>query len=403
MKKILIALALIISFSTPSHAEDMIRLTVTGTNVNLRAGSGKSSPVVGRADRPDVFIAQDWASVNAKEDSVWYRLVYYIDKSGNLYDVRQRTKNNDFPYISAKFVRASDLKASDSAKISELKKRTGPENMPAPRHKTVHVSDAKSFLAALKSNTTVILTPGTFNLSEWAPPAPKELNEQALAKHKSPEQMPKLNDGVYWSDVFDGSQLMLRGIHNLTIQGTVKNETKEITDVTVDPRYAFVMSFTNCSGISIENITAGHTEAGECSGGVFEFTECANIKLNGADMYGCGTEGLRLTLTKDVTVSHSSIYDCTYDIMTLDSCRNITFNDDCSFYGNKEYTLVNVWGSDNVTYTNCDFSNNKGSQMFDVDGASKVTVDSCHFMGNSMSDGPVKESKNVTFKNCKFN
>ena len=388
MKKILIALILVLCLAAAANAEGLIRLTVNGTNVNLRSGPGKSSPVVGRADMPEVFIAQDRATVDAKDNMLWYRLAFCVDKGGNLYDVRQRTKDGSFPFISAKFVKVSAAKPSDVARARDLRAKMGPGSTPQGKHQTVHVNDAKSFLAALASDTTIILPPGVFNLSKCAPPA-------------QPDS--RLRDGVKWSSVTDGHELTLTGFNNLTIRGGAGGATKIISD----PRNAFVLRFESCTNIAIEDVTAGHSKGGDAEhlaavyeGGVFIFSGCRDINIKNTNMNGCNTVGLILGNTKNVKVTGSSIYECS-DIMVMDECQNIAFKD-CAFRDNRRFTLVTVSKSKNVRLAHCKFLNNSG-KMFDVESPTEVKLDGCTFRGNTGDDGPIgSNSKNVVFTNCTF-
>ena len=67
---------------------------------------------------------------------------------------------------------------------------------------------------------------------------------------------------VVSEDVFDGRQLTLVNFSGLTIKGG-KNASIE-----VDPRYSFCFNFVNCDHCQLINLIIGHTEGGNCSGGV---------------------------------------------------------------------------------------------------------------------------------------
>ena len=65
----------------------------------------------------------------------------------------------------------------------------------------------------------------------------------------------KLSEGISWKNEYDGGELALYGIENLTIRGLVESGNVEIV---VEPRYVSVITFDNCSNIVIEHLTAGH-------------------------------------------------------------------------------------------------------------------------------------------------
>jgi hypothetical protein len=233
-------------------------------------------------------------------------------------------------------------------------------------------------------------------LSEWDP---KSENPSGNITDKfgdiDERKLAKLKKGVSWKEAYDGGELTLSGIKNLTIRGAEGG-----AQLVVDPRYAFVLKFTGASNITIENITAGHSEGGYCEGGVFGFEKSSKISIDDAGMYGCGTEGLRLDSVDGMKVVGSSIYECTYDIMTINKSKNISF-ERCVFRDNKEYSLVNIESTNGVTFNNCRFTGNQGI-MFNVSGNSRnVAVKKTAFRGNNL-DEPVEHSENVSFTNCEF-
>ena len=246
---------------------------------------------------------------------------------------------------------------------------------------TISVSNAREFIEALGSNRVIEMDyTGDYNLSEW------EFSDDL-----------KLPAGVRWSGVFDGAELVVNGVKNLKISGGGPEGAKAY--ITVNPRYAFVLNFENCSDVVLEDISAEHSEGGYCAGGVFSFTDSSRITVANVRMSGCGTEGLTLSNVSGMKVTDSSIVDCTYFIMTVTGGENIAF-DDCMFMDNREFTLVNVSGTRNISFSNCYFNDNQG-QMFDVNGTN-VSVSNSSFNRNR-TGSPIQRSSNVKFTNCEFN
>ena len=246
---------------------------------------------------------------------------------------------------------------------------------------TITVSNAREFLEALGSNRIIEMDyTGDYNLSEW------EFSDDL-----------KLAEGVRWSGVFDGAELVLSGIENLTISGEGPEGAN--SHIIVNPRYAFVMKFENCSDIVIEGPMVGHSEGGSCEGGVFSFTDSSRITISYTEMYGCGTEGLTLSNVSGMKVTHSNIYNCTYYIMTVTGGKNIAF-EDCMFMHNQEFTLVNVSGTKNMSFSDCYFNDNQG-KMFDVQNTT-ISVSNSSFNRNK-TDSPIHGSNNVKFTDCEFN
>jgi hypothetical protein len=171
-------------------------------------------------------------------------------------------------------------------------------------------------------------------------------------------------------------------------------------NIVVDPRYAFVLKFVKCSNITIEGVTAGHSEGGYCAGGVFGFADSSKIAIDRSDLYGCGTEGLNLEKVSDMRVELTQIRECAYDIMTITDGRNISFVA-CNFHDNKEFTMITINGkSSNVTFDQTAFIRNEGTMFYVEDSARGVVVSEGTFIGNT--DGNIEYSSNVTFRGCNF-
>ena len=252
----------------------------------------------------------------------------------------------------------------------------------------VTVSTPDEFIAALGSNTKILLQPGVYNLS-------------------TVKQEQSSNYQVFWAEQFDGNELCLSGIQNLTIEG-IGDKPSEII---IEPRYAYVLNFMDSSGITITNIKAGHTDAGSCEGGVFSFTDCSDIFIDNTHMYGCGTVGLNLENVIDMTVIDSSIYECTYYIMTVEDCEDIYF-ENCVFRDNQEFDLVNIYNTSNLSINNSEFRNNNTNAssygqyaMFSVLSSDNISVTNTNFVGNSawvLCDTDNIDFENNTLENNSF-
>lgn len=234
--------------------------------------------------------------------------------------------------------------------------------------KSIEVSSAEDFIKALGSDRTIVIEPGTYNLTP------------ALDKMFFQKDLPRVDyrvedyDGstAAIADIFDGKELCLLNLSNLTIKcPSIKNRA----ELQVEPRYAFVFYLNGCDGISFENIVMGHTEGGYCDGGVIDLNDCANISFSNCDLYGCGTEGICAEVTEGLKFFDSSIHDCTYDIMTIGECDNFLFKDS-EFYSNREFSLFNIHESDRISFKDCIIRNNDGTLFF-VDEESNVELDGC--------------------------
>jgi hypothetical protein len=91
---------------------------------------------------------------------------------------------------------------------------------------------------------------------------------------------------------------------------TSRSGKAEGTTLVVEPRYADVFTGYS-SGMGLRGLTIGHTETGECSGGVVRVTEGGSAVIADCDLYGCGTVGINADSAYDLSVLNTRIHDCT--------------------------------------------------------------------------------------------
>ncbi len=171
----------------------------------------------------------------------------------------------------------------------------------------VHVSTVDEFLKALAPDTEIILDAEFYDLSTATGYETK--------------------NGTYyrWEEVFDGVQLTIQNLSNLTIRA--EGDDVKAHTVSARPRYAHVINFENCSNIMVEGFTAGHTiEPGSCTGGVIGFNNCEDVLVNNCGLYGCGVVGVWAENTKGIQVTNSDIYECSWGGVYMMFCKDVTFN-----------------------------------------------------------------------------
>ena len=165
----------------------------------------------------------------------------------------------------------------------------------------VHVTTVDEFLAAIAPDTTIYLEPGVYDLSTAAGCGVTE------------------TDRYRWDLRFDGPSLVITGAESVTIAAV--------------PRYADVLGFERCAGLTLRGFTAGHTEEkGYCTGGVLYFDLCDDAVIDGCALFGCGIMGITASNCDDMNVSNTEIYDCEYGAVTLND-SNAVF-DSCDIHDN---------------------------------------------------------------------
>ena len=221
----------------------------------------------------------------------------------------------------------------------------------------ITVRSEREFLEALGSNRTIRIADGTTLFLT------NMLNdEEFFSEHAGRAWMHDYYDERSGSEQlivscerFDGRQLELVNVHNLTIKGG------RDCHIIVSPRYANVLNFYSCNNIRIENLTMGHTEEGHCEGGVIYAEGCSNIRVSDCDLYGCGTYGFETRSVDNLFVERTIVHDCSYGIMTLTASQYCTFQD-CDFVRCREYSLIEMdAGCRYISFKNCRFAQNKGT------------------------------------------
>lgn len=244
---------------------------------------------------------------------------------------------------------------------------------------TVEVSTAKEFLENIKSNTTIILKDGVYNLSEV-----DNVDNKSVTK----------------SEVFDGYEYIANSVSGLEIKAA---DNAEVT-VVVEPRYANVLCFNNCNNIALNNIIAGHTvDKGECRGGVVMLDNTTNTNIKNCKFYGCGTYGINGYNSSDIHVYGTEMYECTHGGLDMIGCQNAEFNS-CVFRDCSGFSLFAFRNCRGMHVTDSIIKNNENGTeyaSFISGGTSKdIVFSNCTFENNEYQI--FTDSENILFDNCKI-
>ena len=252
----------------------------------------------------------------------------------------------------------------------------------------VEVSTVDEFLAGIAPNTTIVLKPGTYDFS-------------TASGYGGPSD----SSYWFWEDNYDGPQLVIEDVQDLTIRGAGADQVT----ISAVPRYANVIAFRLCTGITLENFTAGHTELPAfCAGNVLEFDSCTCVNISGCGLFGCGVLGIFAMNCKNITVTDTEIYDCTFGAVYLTSCRNVTFDrctirDHSSAQEDSVSYLFYMDSSDDVTIRNSVIRNNYAQSLL-ITGYTRNVV----FAGNRVEDNSFLSSvfssqlHNPVVEGCSF-
>ncbi len=207
----------------------------------------------------------------------------------------------------------------------------------------VLVSDARGLLESIASDTTVVLSPGRYDVSAAIGEIMSGDSAAWLSAHP----------GLRFEDCWDGYALLISGVDGLTIRGM------EQVELVVEPRQADVLRFENCRNITLETMTLGHSERpGVCMGDVLDFSACEGVTLRGLDLYGCGAFGVTAMNCGDLRMEDSTIRDCSYGLLNVSNSRGLRFIN-CSMHGTGGYNMLDVTLS-SLSFDGCTFEDNSG-------------------------------------------
>ena len=201
----------------------------------------------------------------------------------------------------------------------------------ASAQEEIHINSASAFVEAIGSNRVIVVASGNYTLTE---------------------AMQYENANATWRDEFDGPELVIRNVSDLTIRADGPAQ------LLASPRYVFTLRFENCENLRFENLTMGHTDAGYCIGGVVGLEACRNVEFENCLLFGCGTIGVAMYDVENFSFVNSTITECTYGLLGIENSRNVEFVES-RFTRTGEFDLISIrGGSKNVRFEECEFSDN---------------------------------------------
>lgn len=198
---------------------------------------------------------------------------------------------------------------------------------------SVTVATADEFLAAIAPNTEIIVDA---ELIDWS----------------TATGYGKTNGEYYrWQDPFDGPELIITGVSNLTIRGAGEDHTE--TTLSAVPRYANVLTLENCANIMVKGLTMGHVEEpGSCIGGVLKFQNSQDILVEDCGLFGCGTVGVIGESSKNMQIIRNDIYECSVAGVEFTNCDDVNVDGNTiRDIGTEDYpgTDFRVYGCGTIT------------------------------------------------------
>ena len=235
--------------------------------------------------RSEVLLKNNLFENNRPQDAAFVGTERSVTMDGNRFE----GNNIRSWYSVVEVAKDPDGRALSEVNLNEMY-GTKPEVSTQPQLE-IHVSTVDEFIAAIGPNTEIVLDGAEYDLST------------ATGYGTSGSEY------YYWEDIFDGPGLVITNVSNMTIRSNDGKLTEHILSAV--PRYADVLQFVSCSGITVSGFTAGHTrEAGSCTGGVLEFRDCDGITVDNCGLFGCGILGVQAENCSKVIVQNSTVYEC---------------------------------------------------------------------------------------------
>ena len=237
--------------------------------------------------------------------------------------------------------------------------------------RTVRAGSVDEMLSAIAPDTLIELDGVDFSLADAS-----DYGLESESPYYSWSVQYDWNDeGQYVS----GAELNVHGVSNLTVHGAGAADTR----VLAEPRFANVLVFTDCANISLEDLTLGHTPAGECSGGVVRLAGCTDVFFRGCGLFGCGTIGVQAVNCVRVRVLDSAVYECSLSAADAFCCRDFLVRG-CDVYSVKRQGMP---ASALFSARSCDGFTVCGSRVHENDAVELMhleDVENAFFLSNKV-------------------
>ena len=248
-----------------------------------------------------------------------------------------------------------------------------PVNEPTGAEDQVVVSTVDELLAAIAPNRSIYLQPGVYTLTEA-----KDYGQTTSSPYYE------------WTEVYDGYSLLIHDVQRLSIVGRSASDV-EINTV---PRYANVLGFAQCSGVTVNSVTAGHAEgAGSCAGAVLHFADTDSVSVGYCDLYGCGTLGVEAERCAELMVENCVLRECSLGAVWLLNCRYARFQGcvmtGCGDFANPAFAMVSLSQSREVAILDCTVENNVCMRIFESTFSKDVSLLGSVIRGNAVTEAAV--------------
>ena len=236
----------------------------------------------------------------------------------------------------------------------------------AAEQKVVTVNNMNDMVAAIKSNTKIIIEAGNYIANAGR-------NEYGMK-----------------------TGILVKDVENVTF------EAKGDVEIKLNVGYLPVFELQNSKNITFIGLSLGHdVPEGSCEGegDVIFVTDSDNIKIDNCDLWGCGIIGIVALTSGDITVTNTTIRDCALEAVRCDYQKGNVVLDNCKILRNTyyakdepmEWTSCFSWaqntqdtGAQKLTVKNSVIEGNYSAKLYDEEGSSnKVEFINCTIQNNA--------------------
>ncbi|MBR4236304.1 MAG: right-handed parallel beta-helix repeat-containing protein [Clostridia bacterium] len=264
---------------------------------------------------------------------------------------------------------------------------TGNTDTAQTEYETVRVSSADEFIKAIGSNRTILLAPGTYDLSAAA----------AYGRTQGEE--------YYWEQIDDGYTLVLDVVRNLTIAG--EGGAEQVSIIT-EPRSADVLKLLGANNVTIKGVTCGHTQLPDaCQGAVINLYGCCGVSIQDSVLYGCGTIGVLANECWKLRCENTVIKECSTGALDIANSYDVVF-DKCEFHDCEAHDgyagpyLVESYNNTLFGIYNTLIYNNHVDCFVESSNTHVLELAGCRVYDNRFETGFAVSGDNVSVEYCEF-
>ncbi len=214
------------------------------------------------------------------------------------------------------------------------------------------VESIEQLAEAVAPGARIVLRTGNYNISDWL-------------EGLSIDEVLEWNDAhtyVGIEECYDGRYLVISNTDGISISGGSGDRGE--TTVETDPRYADVLKFKNCTGVTVSDITLGHSVGGECAGSVIALSGCTGAVFDNVDLYGCGTEGIYGYSSGNVFMYDSFVHDCMFSGLCFENSSGYLVFQDSVFTDNGSGLSFYNCDNSGINFFRCTFGQSETNSMY---------------------------------------